>query len=147
MTAPFKPDNRVIYFAGSIRGGRDDAAIYAQLIERLRKFGRVLTEHVGQPNLTDSGEEALPRMIHDRDLEWVQASDVVVAEVTTPSLGVGYEIGRATQWQKPVLCLFRTGTPRSLSAMISGCPELTVREYASVDDVDQILEEFFAELR
>jgi len=147
MTPPFTPDNRVIYFAGSIRGGRDDAAIYAQLIERLRKFGRVLTEHVGQPNLTDSGEEALPRMIHDRDLEWVQASDVVVAEVTTPSLGVGYEIGRATQWQKQVLCLFRTGTPRSLSAMISGCPELTVSEYASVDDVDQILEEFFAELR
>ena len=141
-----RPGDRVIYFAGSIRGGRDDAAIYAHLIERLRKFGRVLTEHIGQPNLTDSGEEALPRAIHDRDLEWVHESDVVVAEVTTPSLGVGYEIGRATQWQKPVLCLFRTGTPRSLSAMISGCPDVIVREYARVEDVDRIFEEFFSEL-
>jgi nucleoside 2-deoxyribosyltransferase len=140
-------DNHMIYFAGSIRGGRDDASIYAQLIEKLGKFGRVLTEHIGQPNLTDSGEEASPRAIHDRDLDWVRASDVVVAEVTTPSLGVGYEIGCATQWQKPVLCLFRSGTPRGLSAMISGCPDVTVREYAKVEDVDRIFEEYFAELR
>jgi len=147
MTRPMKPDDRVIYFAGSIRGGRDDALIYAQLIEKLKEFGHVLTEHVGSSNLTDDGEEAVPRAIHDRDLEWVNASSVVVAEVTTPSLGVGYEIGRATQWQKPVLCLFRTGTSRSLSAMISGCPDVTVREYAKVDDVDRILEEFFAALR
>jgi 2'-deoxynucleoside 5'-phosphate N-hydrolase len=142
-----KPEDRVIYFAGSIRGGREDAVIYAQLIEKLREFGRVLTEHIGSLNLTDGGEEAVPRAIHDRDLEWVHASSVVVAEVTTPSLGVGYEIGRATQWQKPVLCLFRTGTRRGLSAMISGCPDVTVREYAKVDDVDRILEEFFAGLR
>ena len=147
MTRSPKPDGRAIYFAGSIRGGRDDAAIYAQLIERLKKFGRVLTEHIGQPNLTDSGEEALPRAIHDRDLEWVRASDVVVAEVTTPSLGVGYEIGRATEWRKPVLCLFRTGAQRSLSAMISGSPDVTVREYTKVADVDRIFEEFFGELR
>ncbi len=142
-----KPDDRVIYFAGSIRGGRDDAAIYAQLIERLKKFGRVLTEHIGAASLTDGGEPGLARAIHDRDLEWVSASDVVVAEVTTPSLGVGYEIGRATEWQKPVLCLFRTGTPRTLSAMISGCPDVTVREYAEVADVERIFEEFFAGLR
>jgi hypothetical protein len=134
----------VIYFAGSIRGGRDDAAIYAELIEKLGKFGRVLTEHIGEPNLTADGEAASPRGIHDRDLEWLQSSDVIVAEVTTPSLGVGYEIARATQWQKRVLCLFRTGTPQSLSAMISGCPAVTVREYAQVDDVDRILEDFFS---
>lgn len=147
MSRAKKSFSRVIYFAGSISGGRDDAAIYAQLIERLKTFGRVLTEHIGSPNLSDGGEEGLPRAIHDRDLEWVRASHAVVAEVTTPSLGVGYEIGRATEWQKPVLCLFRTGTARSLSAMISGCPDVTVREYAGVDDVDRIFEEFFADLR
>ena len=139
-----KPGETVIYFAGSIRGGRDDAAIYAQLIERLRKFGRVYTEHVGSPDLTAGGEKGSPREIHDRDLEWLQSSDVIVAEVTTPSLGVGYEIARATEWQKPVLCLFRIGTAQTLSAMISGCPGVTVREYAKVDDADRILEEFFS---
>lgn len=137
---------RTIYFAGSIRGGRHDAAIYAQLIERLRKFGRVFTEHVGSPTLTTNGEPASPRDIHDRDLDWLRSSDVIVAEVTTPSLGVGYEIARATEWQKPVLCLFRTGTAQTLSAMISGCPGVVVNEYAKVDETDAILEKFFSEL-
>src|SRR6476646_7136699 len=135
MTRSTKPDSRAIYFAGSIRGGRDDAAIYAQLIERLKKFGRVLTEHIGQPNLTDSGEEALPAAIHDRDLEWVRASDIVVAEVTTPSLGVGYEIGRATEWGKPVLCLYRPAEGRSLSAMIAGSDGVTLKEYQSTAEL------------
>ena len=31
----------------------------------------------------------------------------IVAEVTQPSLGVGYEIGRAVDMKKPILCLYR----------------------------------------
>ena len=137
---------KVIYFAGSIRGGREDSAIYARLIQKLGKFGRVLTEHVASSALTADGEAGSSREIHDRDLRWLESSDVVVAEVTTPSLGVGYEIARATQWRKPVLCLFRNGTGRTLSSMISGSPGVVVREYTAVDDADAILDEFFASL-
>ena len=36
-----------IYFCGSIRGGRDDAEIYARIIKYLQAYGQVLTEHVG----------------------------------------------------------------------------------------------------
>ena len=46
--------------------------------------------------------------IHDRDLQWIIESDMLVAEVTIPSLGVGYEIGRAIEMGKPILCLFNT---------------------------------------
>ena len=137
----------VIYFAGSIRGGRDDFAIYAQLIQKLGKFGRVATEHVGSSAVTADGEAGSPRAIHDRDLDWLQSADVVIAEVTTPSLGVGYEIARATQWRKPVLCLFRNGSGRSLSSMSSGCPDVVVREYSAVEDIDAILDDFFSFLK
>ena len=34
-------------------------------------------------------------------------SIVLVAEVTQPSLGVGYEIGRAFNMNKKILCLYR----------------------------------------
>ena len=92
-----------IYFSGSIRGGQDDAAIYKQIIDELKRYGNVLTEHIGskvlETNLSD--EE-----IHDRDLKWVMEADVVVAEVTTPSLGVGYEIGRAAEFNKPIIWWF-----------------------------------------
>ena len=38
---------------------------------------------------------------------------VVVAEVTQPSLGVGYELGRAKAMNKKILCLFRPKSGRS----------------------------------
>lgn len=37
---------------------------------------------------------------------------VVVAEVTQPSLGVGYELGRAVTMGKKIFCLFRPSSGR-----------------------------------
>ena len=39
-------NNIKIYFAGSIRGGREDKILYSQIIENLKKYGTVLTEHI-----------------------------------------------------------------------------------------------------
>lgn len=97
-----------IYFAGSIRGGRGDAALYGDLIACLRTFGTVLTEHVGDPELDESGDDGPDdRAIHDRDMAWLLACDLMVAEVTVPSLGVGYELGWACALKKPALALYR----------------------------------------
>ncbi len=135
-----------IYFAGSISGGRGDRALYTEIIALLRAHGTVLTEHIGAESLTGSGEALADREIHDRDLEWLRSADFMVAEVSTPSLGVGYEIARATEWGLRVLCLHRPGAGR-LSAMIAGCESLTMRTYAGIDDVRPLLADFFAEQR
>ena len=132
-----------IYFAGSIRGGRDDQTLYLEIVGRLGAYGRVLTEHVGDSELSQLGEAGGDREIHDRDLAWLREADCLVAEVTTPSLGVGYEVGRATEWGKPVLCLFRRSTGRALSAMIAGSDRLTLREYEGAKELDEIFREFF----
>ncbi len=129
-----------IYFAGSIRGGRGDQAVYEEIIDRLRRYGTVLTEHVGDVNLSLGGENAADCDIHDRDLDWLRSADVLVAEVTTPSLGVGYEIGRAVEWGKRVICLYRPSGGRRLSGMIAGCQDVTIHEYSDVADVDRILQ-------
>ena len=44
-----------IYFAASIRGGRADAPIYHRIVQILQKYGTVLTEHVGDLNMDESG--------------------------------------------------------------------------------------------
>ena len=132
-----------IYFAGSIRGGREDWAVYQELIENLGRFGQVLTEHVGDPDLPDYGENVLPdEEIFQRDMAWLQEADSIVAEVTTPSLGVGFEIGRAELLGKPVLCLYRQKEGRRLSAMIAGNPKLQVRVYESMEEAVALVEEF-----
>jgi len=132
-----------IYFAGSIRGGREDAALYLQIIEYLKSFGEVLTEHVGDPKLTALGDDGpSDQYIHDRDLDWLQSADVLVAEVTSVSMGVGYEIGRAVESGKKVLCLFRPDSGKNLSAMIAGCPDLEIVHYETLDQAKVAIVKF-----
>jgi len=131
-----------IYFAGSIRGGRDEGPLYRRLIALLAEYGEVLTEHVGDVELTSAGEDGLSdEAIYERDMAWLAESDVVVAEVTVPSHGVGYEIGRAASLGKPVLCLHRRGAGRRLSAMLAGNPALRCETYG-VEEIRVILERF-----
>lgn len=141
-----------VYFCGSIRGGRDDVHLYRKIVNKLQSYGSVLTEHVSDPELTDRGEDcslAGDRSIHDRDVDWLRQSDVVVAEVTQPSLGVGYELGRAVDMKKTIFCLFRPSSGRTLSAMIRGADDgerFVVRDYDE-DEVEKVLEEFFRNLK
>ena len=130
-----------IYFADSIRGGRGDQAIYEQIIELLNQHGTVLTEHFGDASLSSAGEALDDCDIHDRDLAWLRQSDVLIAEVTTPSLGVGYEIGRAVEWGKRVICFYRPTEGRRLSGMIAGCAGVVVREYSDAAQLPSILKE------
>ncbi|KAK2565646.1 putative 2'-deoxynucleoside 5'-phosphate N-hydrolase 1 [Acropora cervicornis] len=127
---------RLIYFCGSIRGGRDDAPIYKRIIDQLKDYGEVLTEHIADPNIMEK-EKGTDKFIHDRDMSMLLKSD----EVTQPSLGVGYEIGRAVENKKKILCLFR---PDSGKPMIHGAEgdNFSVKNYKE-EDIPQILKEFF----
>jgi hypothetical protein len=132
-----------IYFAASIRGGRADQAIYLQIIDLLNQYGTVLTEHLGSEALGAAGENLADCDIHDRDLEWLRSADVLVAEVTTPSLGVGYEIGRAVEWGTRVVCLHRPSDDRRLSGMIAGCPGVAVHAYRDIADLRDLFDRIF----
>jgi 2'-deoxynucleoside 5'-phosphate N-hydrolase len=136
-----------IYFAGAIRGGRDDAALYNELITYLQSIGTVLTEHVGDMSLTEEGDDGPDdRSIHDRDMAWLTACDLVVAEVTLPSLGVGYEIGRACAMNKPVLSLYRPQTGKTLSAMIAGCNGIVTTPYSDIAQAKEIVRQFVGDI-
>lgn len=137
---------KVIYFAGSIRAGRGDVPIYAELISGLKSYGQVITEHVGDYGLSLHGQTHLSdRQIHDRDLRWLRASDVVVADVTIPSLGVGYEIATAIAWHIPVLALHRTEAG-SLSAMIAGSSNIQTSRYRDVQEALNLIANGFRAL-
>ena len=122
-----------IYFSGSIRGGRGDVSIYQEIISYLKQFGKVLTEHVGDDSLKSTGEVGKNnKAIHDRDLELLLESDIVIAEVTNPSLGVGYEIAKAIEYQKKIFCIYRNIDNKQISAMILGSSDLICLEYSDL---------------
>jgi len=127
-----------IYFAGAIRGGREDQELYLEIINYLKQYGEVLTEHVGDQSLNILGEkDNKDNFIYERDMEWLNKSDIIVAEVTTPSLGVGYEIGRAIQFNKKVICLYRANQNKRLSAMLSGNKKLNIISYRDFEDLKE----------
>lgn len=136
-----------IYFAGSIRGGREDAQTYFELIQFIRTLATVLTEHISDEQLSVRGEENLSDPeIYARDMNWLNSCDAVIAEVSTPSLGVGYEIGMAESAGKPILCLFRAQGAAGLSAMLSGNPDVLVVRYRSPAEAQTAITRFIAEL-
>lgn len=132
-----------VYFACSIRGGRDDQALYAELIKVIQKKATVLSEFFGQKKLFENPhEKQTDQEIYQIDLQRISESDVVIAEVTNPSLGVGYEIARAEEWRKPVLALFRPSSGRSLSAMIAGSPSTKTVHYETVKEAEVAIKLF-----
>ena len=130
-----------IYFAGSIRGGRGDVALYAQLIALLRQKAVVLTEFVGDRTLEDVEQATMTDAdLYTRDMALEEQCDLVVAECTTPSLGVGYEVSHAENLGKPVYLLYRPSGDHRLSAMLSGNPYFHCVPYETPQEVIAALE-------
>ena len=109
-----------VYFAGSIRGGRTDAELYKRIIKYIQQEHIVLTEHVGDLSLSKTeGLKDRDVAIYEQDTAWLRESDFVIAECTTPSLGVGYELAYAEAHGIPVH-IFYNKSRTNLSAMLTG---------------------------
>jgi len=81
---------------------------------------------------------AEPYIIYKRDIENVMKSDLVIAEITNPSLGVGMEIMLSIEMRKPII-LFYNSDIKQLSKMVRGAPGKVLFVYDSLKDVDGIL--------
>ena len=136
-----------VYFAGSIRGGRADAALYKRIIEYIQKTNTVLTEHVGDLSLSKK-EGSTPKgfskgekdvAIYLQDTGWLSDSDLVIAECSTPSLGVGYELAFAEKLGKPVH-IFYDSTRTTLSAMLTGDKYFKIHPYKSEEEIYPVLD-------
>ena len=128
-----------IYFAGSIRGGRIDADLYRRMIEYMRKTTTVLTEHIGSPdlNLLEQGKKDIE--IYEEDIAWLRESDMVIAECTCPSLGVGYELGYAEKIGKPCH-IFYDRNKAQLSAMLTGNAYFHIHPYEHEEEIYSIID-------
>lgn len=132
--------NKKIYCAGAISGDISYQASYKKIIELVKQNGFTpLYEPELKPNYILSDEE-----IYRRDINWINQSNAVIAEVSGPSLGVGFEIAYALfVLKKPVLALYNENVPR-LSAMIKGCdsPLISIQKYKDELDLEKFVRIF-----
>lgn len=126
--------NQKVYFAGSIRGGRADAQLYHDIIAMINETDQVLTEHVGDLDLAAKEQGKKDQLIYDKDTAWLRECDLLIAECTCPSLGVGYELAYAERYNKPCYVFYRRSQVQ-LSAMITGDPYYTVIPYETKEEL------------
>ena len=131
--------SKKIYFAGSIRGGRVDAALYQQIIEHIKETDIVLTEHIGSPHLNVLEHAKRDAEIYEQDMAWLRECDMVIAECTCPSLGVGYELAYAEKFNKPCH-IFYDQTKTRLSAMLAGNPYFIIHPYCEEKEIYPVID-------
>jgi len=81
--------------------------------------------------------------IYKRDLSWLRETDVFIAEISTSSLGVGYEIAKAEELGKRILCLCRKPEDgKKISAMMTGNKNIILKEYNDLDEAFSFIDDF-----
>ncbi len=134
-----------VYFACAIIGGRGDELAYQQLVDALLADGHevptAMNAGVGWQVMENSPD---PSEVYRRDTAWIEQCQAMVAEVSTPSHGVGYEVSYALERGKPVLCLYQR--ERTVSKMLSGntLPGIQVQAYADIEEAIELMREFLA---
>lgn len=127
-----------VYFAGSIRGGRADAELYGRVIRHIQEEHIVLTEHIGDLSLSKlEGDSDVA--IYEQDTAWLREADLLIAECTSPSLGVGYELAYAESHNIPVHIFYDKSRAR-LSAMLAGDKYFHIHPYAGEEDLLQMVD-------
>ena len=131
-----------IYLACTVRGDRGGVLAGRAICARLQHHGHeVLTTHL----LADDVEAVESRLtagdVYRRDLAWLTSCDVLVAEASGSSYGVGFEVGyvlgRAQASGQRVVLLYDAARRDKVSRLVSGnCDErCTTFEYGSIEEL------------
>jgi 2'-deoxynucleoside 5'-phosphate N-hydrolase len=123
-----------IYFSCSITGGRNDQKNYQAIVSALIAAGHIVpTAILADPRILDYEATTSAEEVYQRDIAWLDECDAVVAEISTPSHGVGYEIAYALEKDKPVICGYQVG--KRVSKMLTGNTNqrITLIEYQNIN--------------
>src|SRR6478609_9658148 len=114
-----------IYLACTVRGDRGAVVALRELVRSLEADGHcVLTKHLLDDHV-DSAEGLLTeRQVYERDIEWLEACDILIADASGSSFGVGFEVGyvlgRSDRTDQQVVLLYRADRRDQISRLIVG---------------------------
>lgn len=112
--------------------------VYIQIVGILKKQGHtVVSEHVASVDLEKIEAKITDEEIFNNDIGYVNECECLVADVTIPSIGTGYEICYAVSRGKKVLCIYRADT--NVSAMIRGNDRILSVPYNNMEELERSL--------
>jgi nucleoside 2-deoxyribosyltransferase len=139
-----------VYLACTVRGDRGGVTAGRQLADGLKARGHtILTEHLLQDDVESAEAGLSEARVFTRDLEWLDACDVLVAEASASSFGVGFEVGyvlaRAADTGQRVFLVYDANRADRISRLILGNnhPSCVRMPYRSADDLGEFLTRYF----
>jgi len=140
-----------IYLACTVRGDRGGVTAARALCSQLRHHGHeVLTSHLLDDDVEAAEARLTPDAVFQRDIEWLNRCDVLVAEASGSSFGVGFEVGyvlaRAAETGQAVVLLYDRSRTGAISRLVVGnChAACTTVGYESVDELLAFIDQRFA---
>ena len=124
-----------IYVSGSIYGGRQKIETYKIIIDALEKYGEVLDKQIIDEDILKKEEFQSDEEIFKGLEEWLKSADIVFAEVTVPSLGVGYELGYADKLGKKIIAIYDLNEIDKVSTMIRGNKRIKLIGYNNISEI------------
>ena len=137
-----------VYLACTVRGDRGGVLAGRAICERLQHHGHtVLTTHLLADNVETAESRLTEREVFRRDLQWLTSCDVLVAEASGSSYGVGFEVGyvlgRAHASGQRVVLLYDAARREKVSRLITGNDDTacTTFEYGSIEELTAFIDE------
>lgn len=134
-----------IYFSGSIYGGRQKLETYKKLVNELKKYGEVLDPEVADDNVLIDEEKQCDKDIFENLEKQINKADLIFAELTVTSLGVGYEIGYADKSNKKIIGIYDSTVIPKISTMLRGNKRLKIIPYTDINKIINNLESIIKE--
>ena len=134
-----------VFFSCSMLGGfgrlaQEELRRIPDIIEELGVI--VISRHQTSERFLENESRLTDKAIHDRDYGWLKDADMVIAEITNPSLGVGAEIEDAVNLGIPVLGVYRREYESQISAYIRGKAGVVCRAYSDHDELKDAIRGF-----
>lgn len=132
----------IVYCAGAIKGDSSYRESYQEMVNIVKGEG-----HSALSELNPDFHYAFPlnvNQVFQRDIKWIEKSSAMIAEISGPSLGVGFEISYALYVREcPVLALYDSEAEQ-VSAMITGCDSelLYIKKYSDINELGEIIKSF-----
>ena len=128
-----------IYFGFTVAGERSSVESAKAIVEMLEQNGHVvLTKHLVRDDAWNADRLITPQAVYERDMQWLEECDYLIAEVSGSSFGVGFEAGYLLgATNKRVLLLYRREAEKRISLLITGNahPRCTVIPYSDLEEV------------
>lgn len=130
-----------IYVSGSIYGGTQKIDTYKIMIKELEKYGEVLNKQIADPNVIENEKYQKDEDIF-QDLEQkMLVADIIFAEVTVPSIGVGYELGFADKIGKKIIAIYDETYTKKVTTMVRGNKRIKLIPYKDIEEICKEMEQ------